>query len=213
MRRALPFVSLALALATGTAGAAETGPFAFEKLNRSYSDLVGELPPIAFDPVTVTLASPSQTLLVRSHRAWLAPRGDGSFDGRLEIDLMGKGALTADVDLAGTRQRLTDELVLPPQTLALVARVRLERVEGGYRIHARGLPARLEVAIQSKLVNDILSLCDGAALLTLGALDCGQLARSLTRPAVPLPAEADYYLTDADLTPADRARLDALIAP
>jgi hypothetical protein len=212
MPRALLAAALSLALAAGAARAAETGPYTFEKLNRTYTDLVGELPPVVYDPVTVTLASPSQTLHVRGHRAWLAPRADGSFDGRLEIDLLGKGALVADVDVAGVRQRLTDELLLPPQTLALVARVRLARVDGGYRVSAQGLPAKLEVAIQSKAINDVLALCDGAALLSMGALDCSQLARALTRPAVPMPAAADYFLADTDLTPADRATLDALLA-
>lgn len=211
-RFAAPALALALALAAGAARAAETGPYSFTKLNRTYSDLVGELPPIVYEPVTVTLASPRQTLHVRGHRAWLSPRPDGSFDGRLEIDLLGKGALVADVDLAGVRQRLTDELLLPPQTLSLVARVRLARVEGGYQVSAQGLPAKLEVAIQSKVINDVLALCDGAALLSMGALDCGQLSRALTRPAVPMPAAAEYFLADADLTPADRAALDALLA-
>lgn len=212
MFRALFAAALSLALAAGAARAAGTGPYTFEKLNRTYTDLVGELPPIVYDPVAVTLASPSQTLHVRGHRAWLSPRADGSFDGRLEIDLLGKGALVADVDLAGVRQRLTDELLLPPQTLSLVARVRVARVDGGYRVSAQGLPAKLEVAIQSKAINDVLALCDGAALLSMGALDCGQLARALTRPAVPMPAAADYFLADTDLTPADRATLDALLA-
>ena len=192
--------------------AAEPAPLSFEKLNRTYSDLVDALPPIVYDPLTVRLASPAQTLHVRGHRAWLAPRGDGSFDGRLEIDLLGKGALVADVDVAGVERRLTDELVMPPQTVALAARVRLARGEGGYRVSAEGLPAKIEVAIQSKLVNDVLALCDGAALLAMGALDCGELTRALTRPAVPLPTSADYFLPDSDLTDADRAALDALVA-
>lgn len=212
MRRSAFAAAALAALLAAVAFAAETGPYSFTKLNRGYADLVGELPPIVYDPVTVTLSSPSQTLQVRAHRAWLAPRPDGAFDGRLEIDLLGKGALVADVDLGGARRRLTDELLLPPQTVALAARVRLARVEGGYRVSAEGLPAKIEVAVQSKVINDVLALCDGAALLSMGALDCGELSHALTRPAVPLPAAADYLLSDADLSDADRATLDALLA-
>lgn len=213
MPRAAALLAAPLLLFAAAGAARGEGPLSFEKLNRTYTDLVGELPPIVYDPVTVTLNSPSQTLHVRSHRAWLTPRPDGAYDGRLEIDVLGKGALVADVDIAGSRRRLTDELLLPPQTLTLTARVRFARVEGGYRVTADSLPAKVEVAIQSKLVNDILALCDGAALLSMGALDCGELARGLTRPAVPLPPSAEYLLTDSDLTAADRAVLDALLAP
>lgn len=200
-----------LLLAAAPALATEPAPLSFEKLNRGYSDLVDTLPPVVYDPLTVTLSSPTQTLHVRGHRAWLTPRPDGSFDGRLEIDLLGKGTLVADVDLAGVRRQFNDELLLPPQTVALAARVRLARVQGGYQVSAEGLPARVEVAIQSRLVNDVLALCDGAALLAMGALDCRDLTRALTRPALPLPSVADYFLGDADLTAADRAALDALL--
>jgi len=200
-----------LLLAAAPALAAEPAPLSFEKLNRSYADLVGALPPVVYDPLTVTLSSPAQTLHVRGNRAWLTPRADGAFDGRLEIDLLGKGALVADVDLAGVRRQFSDELLLPPQTVTLAARVRLARVEGGYRVSAEGLPAKVEVAIQSRLVNDVLALCDGAALLAMGALDCRELTRALTRPALPLPGAADYFLADGELTAADRAALDALL--
>ena len=75
------------------------------------------------------------------------------------------------------------------------------------------LPASVPVEIRSKLVNDLLGLCSGAALLSLGALDCSPLEKGLERPNVPMPAAGTvFFLSDADLTDSDRATLDELLA-
>lgn len=211
-RAALVRITALLLAAAAGAGSLPARDLTLSKLNRTYTDLVGELPPFVADPVRLTLRSPSQTVHVRSHRARMAPRADGAFDGQLEIELLGKGALLADLEVGGVRRQLSDEVVIPPQTLRLDARVRLSRVEGGYRVLADGLPRRVEVAIQSRVINDALSLCDTAAVLSFGALDCGPLALALSRPAVQLPPEVDHFLSDGDLGDADRAALDALIA-
>lgn len=211
----------ALAAAAGLAATLAASPapppaareLRFEKLNRVYSDLVGELEPFAAGPVTVRLASPRQVVSVRDHVARLTPLGGGRVDGSLEVDLLGKGELVADVDLAGSVQHLTDELILPFQRVTLTGSARLTRVAGGYRVLAERVPARVPIAIRSRLINQIVSTCEGAALLALGTLDCGPLTAALERPSIPLPAAGrEYFLADADLTDADRARLDELIA-
>jgi hypothetical protein len=131
----------------------------------------------------------------------------------LELELMGKGELVADVDIGGQVSRLTDELVLPPQRLVLDGAVRLTRVEGGYRVRAERAPERVAIEVRSRLIDQIASLCEGASLLALGALDCAPLTRALERPSVPLPAAGgEYFLADTELTDADRGELDALIA-
>lgn len=202
--------------------AAPPGPggpqlFRFEKLNRSYNDFVTELAPIGEDGMSVLLRSPTQTLILRDHRIRLTPATavqDGAFLGELELDVQGKGALIADVTMGPIVRQLTDELVVPPQTLRLAAKVRVRRVADGYEITPEQLPRSIEVAVQSKTINQILALCDQAATLSLGAIDCSGLDRALTRPAVPIPGGGGaFHLGDENLTEGDRAQLDAVLGP
>jgi hypothetical protein len=211
--------TLALALSVGLAavapGVAEAPAheLELEKLNRVYTDLVGELAPLAFDPVTVRLSSPRQTVLVRDHKVALRPLGGGRAEGRLEIELLGKGEIVADVDLGGSVSRLADELILPPQRIALDGGVRLARGDGGYRVVPERMPASVRIEIRSGLIDRVVAACEGAALLSLGAIDCEPVRGSLERPAIPLPAAGgELFLADAELTDDDRAALDALIA-
>jgi len=204
---------LVLVLVLPGAAAPEVRELRFEKFNRVYSDLIGELAPLGADPVSVRLSSPSQTVYVRDHVARLVPLGAGRAEGTLEVELLGKGRLVADVDFGGQVSRFEDDLILPPQRLVLDGAVRIARAEGGYRILAERAPKEVAIEIRSQLINRVLSTCDGAALLTLGALDCGPFAETLERPRVPLPAAGrEFFLADADLDDADRADLDALIA-
>jgi hypothetical protein len=215
---ALPVAGVA-ALAAFAPSAASGQPvqLRFEKLNRPYSDFVEQLAPIGEEGMSVQLASPKQTLILRDHRIRLTPVSgatDGTFMGELELDIQGKGALVADVTMGPIVQKLSDEIIVPPQTLRLAAKVRIRRVADGYEITPDKLPERIEVAVQSRTINQILILCDQAATLSLGAVDCDGLDRSLTRPAVPIPGGAQtYLLADENLTDADRARIDALIGP
>ena len=104
-------------------------------------------------------------------------------------------------------------VVVPPQKLRVAGKVRLRRVAGGYEILPVELPPSISVAIQSPRVNTILTLCDQAALLSLGSIQCTGLDRALTQPSVPLPAGQTFTLHDADLDEADRRELDALLPP
>lgn len=206
---------LAAAIATGAPGVAEAPAHVIEldQFNRVYTDLVGELAPFAFDPVTVRLSSPRQSVLVRDHKAELKPLGGGRAEGRLEIELLGKGEIIADLDLAGTVSRLADELILPPQRLTLDGLVRLARGYGGYRVVPERLPASVRIEIRSPLIDRVVGACQGAALFSFGAIDCEPVRAALERPAIPLPADGgELFLSDADLTDDDRAELDALIA-
>ena len=184
-----------------------------QRLNRTYSDLVGELAPLRYDPLTIRLSSPKQTVIVHANRVALEPRGGGRFGVAAEIDLSGKGSLIADLELAGGEpQRMADEVVLPPQTLRVDAEVTVARVEGGYRVVALELPPSLRVDIRSRMVGELIQACAGMALLTLGALDCAPVTDALERPRLPLPGPgAELFLADADLTDADRAAIDALL--
>ena len=198
-----------------SAGAATTYGLRFEKLNRSYSDFVGELAPIGEENLSVRLQSPKQAIVLRDHRIRLTPIDggvDGRFAGELELDIQGKGDLIADVTIGPMVRKLTDVVVVPPQTLKLAATVRIRRVADGYEVSPEKLPERIEVAVQSQSINQILALCDQAATLSLGAIDCAGLDRSLSRPSVPIPGGGGaFHLGDENLTDEDRARLDAIL--
>lgn len=216
-------IAAALALVAGLAlpaglAAAGSAPseLRFEKLNRAYSDFVTELAPIGEEGMSVLLRSPTQTLILRDHRIRLTPRTalrDGDFMGEVELDVQGKGALVADVTMGPIVRQLTDEVVVPPQTLRVAARVRIRRVADGYEILPEELPRSIEVAVQSQTINQILALCDQAATLSLGAITCSGLDRALTRPAVPIPGSGSLFLGDENLTAGDRERLEALLGP
>ncbi len=209
-RRAV-LVWIAALIAAGVLLAA-AAPIELAGFNRTYTDLVGELEPWVAAPIRVQLRSPSQRLTVRSNRIRAIKGPDGILDGQLELDIFGTGALVAEVDLGGVLETFSDELILPPQTLVIPGRARLERVEGGYRVRVEELPERVPVLIQSRLASNVINLCGTAELLTFGAVSCDGLEEALTRPAVPIPREAgEVYLSDADLDASDRLALDRLL--
>jgi len=203
-----------VALPQADAGAADPEEFVFPKLNRAYGDLVPEFAPIVQGPVVIELSSPRQSLTVRSHKVTLTPLADGSHTARLELEFVGKGWLVGDIAAGGLSTRVQDELLIPPQTLDLAGRVRLARGQGGYTLTALELPARVEVAIRSRVATDLVGWCDRVSMLALALFDCGGLDRALSRAVVPLPAAGEsYFLADEELTDADRAALDRYLRP
>lgn len=216
-RRALcaAWVALLFATAAFACSGEATVEMRFETLNGTYSDFVGELAPIGDAGLSITLQSPRQTLTLRDHRVRLTPLSAapaGRFAGEVELDVQGKGDLVADVTMGPIVRHLTDVVVVPPQTLRLAATVVIRRVSGGYEITPENLPPRIEVAVQSQTINQILALCDQASSLSLGAIDCSGLDRALTRPAVPIPGGAGgFLLGDERLTDSDRIWLDTLL--
>jgi hypothetical protein len=184
-----------------------------ERLNRTYTDVAGEMAPLVYDPLVIRLSSPAQTVIVRRNSVRLTPVGGGRYRAAVEVELSGKGTLIADLDFGGAQpQRMTDEVVVPPQTIALEAVVSFARGEGGYRVVAHELPAAIRVDIRSRVVGDILETCSGLALLSLGALDCAPVTDALERPRIPMPAAGtELWLPDADLTEEDRREIDALL--
>jgi len=206
-------VVVSLALGEKAARAADTD-MTFTLLNKTYTDLVGEVEPIEQGALTIRPSSPKNALTLRDNRLHLHPEGNGVFSGRLELDVLGKGWLVADVEAAGLETRFQDELLVPPQTLRFDGKVKLERVPGGYRATAIETPRHFEVALQSKVVASFLSWCDSASSVPFAHIECAGLEHDLTHVALPLQgAGATYFLADAELTPAEREQLDALIAP
>jgi len=211
--RALTIALLTSCLSLGAAAASaqDTGrDFSFVKLNRTYNNLVSNLAPIEQGPVVLRLSSPEHSLVVQSNRLRLRPLEGGVHAGRMELAILGKGWLVADVEGAGMASRLEDELYVPPQSLVVEAKVKLARREGGYGVTTVELPRQIQVNIQSKLSNQLLSWCDGLSLLL--PLNCEAMGRSLSVATIPMPeAGGEYFLEDAELTAEDRAALDAYL--
>jgi len=205
-------VCLLLELASGAAHAAGATELRFAKLNRVYDQLAGEMAPLSFDPIEIRLSSPRQVIVVKDHLVTLRPLGGGRFEGRVEIEFLGKGELVADIDLGSGSQRLTDEVLMPRQRVVIDGVASIRRSEGGYRVLLESLPPSLRVEIRSRLINQLLDLCAGASLLSLGALDCTPLAGELERPRIPLDGAArELFLPDGDLADEERQALDALL--
>lgn len=213
LRRALPILLTAVLAASLPLAAAEPTELRFSRFNRVYEDLAGELAPIEAPPVVIRLSSPSQRLLVKENVTRLRPLGGGRFAGTVELELLGKGRLVAEVDLAGAPQRLDDEVLLPRQRLAIEGVARIERVDGGYRVVPEELPPSIRVEIRSQIVNQLLGVCAGASLLSLGSLDCGPVEQALQRPEIPLSGQVgELFLADGELTDEERRSLDELLA-
>src|SRR4029453_3147549 len=206
---------VAFLAASATLAAAEPRSFSFSKLNHSYENLVGDLQPITQGPLTVEMSSPGHTVILKSNKLVLTPlsaEAGAPQQARLEPQLMGKGQLVADVEGAGLQTRLQDELFVPPQTVTLEGKIKLRRVPGGYEVTPLELAAKGGVKNQSKLSNDLLSLCGGVAIFT--GLDCAGLERALSVASVPMPAPGGgSLLPDSALPGADRAGLGAWLGP
>lgn len=208
--------AFALVLLASALQAAERAPtpLSFARLNRTYENLVSEAPPYVTDAVTIKLRSPQQSVTLVRHALRLLPLADGTFRAVVEGEFSGRGKLVAGVSLLGAaEQSFEDELVVAHQLVSLPARLRITRVEGGYRFTALELPTKVAVGIQSRLAGRVLTLCNGAALLAFGALDCSAVETALTRVEVPLPpAGNDFFLADGEIGAGERAALEALLA-
>lgn len=186
--------------------------FTFSLLNKTYTDLAQEIEPITQGPLTVRPSSPKNALILKDNRLILQALEHGDQKAHLELDVMGKGWLVADVEAGSLETRFQDELILPPQTLRVDGKVKLERVAGGYRATTLEGPRTLEVVIQSKLVSSLIQWCDRLAAMPFSGLDCAVVERSLTHVNLPLPAAgATYFLADAELTADEHQALDAVI--
>lgn len=214
---ALGLAALALFVPAGrvdAAAAADSGAttFQFDSLNRSYQMDDSAVAPVRQGPVTIHLSSPRNTLVVKGHSLSLRPLGDGVHEASVGLDFMGSGDLTADlVTDAGTSSRMEDLVVMPRQTLQVEGQVSFQRVPGGWDVTAHRLPPRVNIAIQSRLAGNLVTVC-GQMAVFLG-LDCDGLDRSLSRVEVPLPAAGSvFHLPEGELTASEVAELEAYLA-
>ena len=202
----------ALAL-TAAGGERESTTLVFERLNKTYTDLAGDVSEIRNGPVTVVPSSESNRLTLKGHRLRLTPLGDGEHRARAWVHFEGEAEVAAELQVAGLSSgRLEDEVVVPDQERSLDARIKLETREGGYLITYLSGPPKFEITIESQLAGQIVSFCETVTRFTLGG-DCDGLETALDNPALPMPDEGDVFeLDSAELTDDERAQIDAYLA-
>lgn len=184
----------------------------FERLNRVYEELIDDLSRIQIGPADVALRSPAHSLTVSRHAATLTAGDDGVFETELELDISGSGQIAADVVIGSLESQLTQELVVPAQTLRLEGAVAIRSDEEGYWIRTERMPSTTQVRIESELGTQLFTVCRQMALV-LVSLDCEAIERAVTLISVPLPeAGAEYLIALEDTTPEERRDLDRFLS-
>lgn len=211
-------VTLAL-LAVAPAGQAQQQTaggfqvFTFSKVNGVYSNPDPDITPVQRGPVTVTLRSPSNEVELRENRLLLKPAGGGLHLAWLTLEVQGQGDLEADLDLGPQTSRMKDVVILPPQTVVVEGKIRLERVENGYLATAVELPKEVKLEIRSQVAASLVETCGSLALFMPLGSACGELQESLEKAAVPMPPPGEtLLLQDAMLTEEERRQLDLYLA-
>lgn len=183
----------------------------FERLNRVYEQLIDDLSLIRIGPAEVALRSPAHSLTVSRHAATLTAGDDGVFEAELELDISGSGQIAADVVIGSLESQLTQELVVPAQTLRLEGAIAIRRDEEGYWIRTERMPPTTQVRIESELGTQLFTVCRQMALV-LVSLDCEAIERAVTLISVPLPeAGAEYLIALEDTTPEERRGFDRFL--
>ncbi len=185
----------------------------FERLNGTYEDLGANLRPVVSGPVTVRISSPSHRLTLIAHRLELAPLGGGEHSGRLTARFRGQAHLTVGVELGGLPSELEDDVLVPEQERTVDGRFRVDRRPDGYALTMIELPPDVPVEVESGLGKDLVAWCGRLTFFLPGDSGCDGLDRALSNPRVPLPKPGSkVFLEAADLTPEERAALDAYLA-
>jgi hypothetical protein len=208
--RALIPLILALLASAATAEDAWT-TFQFEAYNREYVNVRSNAEWTQDGAIKMKVRSPAHRLVIRDHELALKPDGEGRFRTRIRVGFSGEGDLEADLSLVGADKRLEDHVIVPLQEVEILALVRFTRVDDGYEIETLELPQEVEVAIESRLGNQLVKTCSGA--LSILGVKCSGLAAAFSTAAVPLPPEGGTYFLDAQqLTRSERRKLDRFMA-
>ncbi len=208
MKRLLP-IAVGLLAATVLFGAAG-GSLLFPRLNDTYRDLAPAIAPVSMAGMTIELSSPSNSLTIKSHRLELEALGDGVHHFRGAIDFLGKAKLIARFGETMPGE-IQDEVLLPTQTVELEGEITIVRDDGGYDLTTVRLPEHAEIAMQSRLASQLLTVCDLMTVLAGG--DCSGLERAFGRVRLPLPPPGRTYRVEAEeLTAEERAMIDDYLA-
>jgi len=200
-------VVLVAALAV-VAPAAGEGPslLVYPRFNTTYRDMAPDITPVTSAGMTINLSSPTNSLTLRDHWVELEPLGGGVHRFRAMADFLGKADLLAEFE-ASVPGRIEDQVLLPIQQVEIEGEIEIVRDAEGFLITTRKLPEHAEILMQSRLGNQLLSLCDMMSILT--GSDCSGLSEAFTRVRLPLPKPPETYRIGLEeLTEEEFLRLD-----
>ncbi len=204
---------LPLPAAAETAGAADTATFVLERLNGTYTDLGGGPRDIKNGPITVRSTSASNSFELIGNRLELTPLGDRQHQAEFWVRFSGRADVDAEILMVGfSAGTLQDQVVVPEQERTIDARIKLERQDENYLITVIESPKDFSINIQSRLAGQIVGMCESLTRFTFGS-SCDGLEAALSNPRVPMPEPGkELVLEGEQLTPEERAQLDAYIA-
>ena len=183
----------------------------FPRLNGTFRDLAPpDIAPVSTAGLTIRLSSPSNSLTVRGHELQLEPLGGPRHRFSGWVVFLGKAELVAEFDSA-MAGGIEDQVLLPIQKVSLEGEVDFVKMPGGYDVTIRKLPTHAEIAMQSRLAGQLVTLCDMMTILTGG--DCSGLDTAFSRVRLPLPKPGEtYFVAEDDLTAEERQVFDDYLA-
>lgn len=201
MRRILSLLVLVGLVAATPMRGAEPATFPLTLLNGVHTNLAPDIAPIQQGPITVRIESPSHRMAVHGNSLTLRDAGQGNVAADFEIELEGEGQLIAHLEALVT-STLEDEVVIPRQTIRVSGLIQVRPGDGGYNITLVDMPKSIEIALESRVLRQLVDLCEGFSSFLPVA--CDGLAKEASRATIPLPEPGeevllpDLYLTDAE---------------
>lgn len=196
----------------GAEPGAETTTFVFDRLNGTYTDLAGEVRETTTGPIVVRSNSPTNRLELIGNRLEMTHLGDGVHRAEAWVHFEGEAEVEAELLMAGLSTGMVeDQVVVPNQERRIDSRIKLERQDEDYLITIVEVPEDFQIAIQSRLAAQLVSMCEGIARFTFGA-SCEALEGALTNPKIPMPEPGEEFILPAgELTADERAQLEAYL--
>jgi hypothetical protein len=176
----------------------------FPRLNATFRDMEPDIAPVSTAGLTINLSSPHNSLTIRGHRLELEPLGGPRHRFLGWVDFLGKADLVAKF-AGGLPGGVEDQVLLPIQKVELEGEIDFVKMPGGYDVTLRQLPAHLDIVMQSRLANQLMSLCDMLTILTGG--DCSGLGAAFSQVRLPMPAAGETYFLAEDQLSLDERRL------
>ncbi len=207
-------LAVAVAVSAGRLLALGAGAeFPFDRAQGTYENLDIEALPMQSGPLDLRLSSPENTVTLEHGSLRLEPAEDGLHKAMIQVVFSGEGRLLTEIKLGTIPSGFEDQVRFPRQEHRVTAWVTIAAEDEGYRVVAEELPETVQVELESALAADLVGFCRRMSLFFAGDAGCENLESMLSNPKIPLPEPgSDFLVRYADLTEAERGRLDLYLA-